>query len=89
MKFAFIDAEKAVYGVRFLCSIFAVSPSGFYVWKKREPSKRQRDDEDVVTIGVHESGTPVGGVSGAAVEKALTLTVHLPDENERRAHWRD
>lgn len=47
MKFAFIDAEKAVYGVRFLCSIFAVSPSGFYVWKKREPSKRQRDDEDI------------------------------------------
>ena len=30
-----------------------------------------------------------GGVTGAAVEKAITLTVDLPDEAERRAHWRD
>jgi hypothetical protein len=30
-----------------------------------------------------------GGVSGAAVEKAVTLTVNLPDESERRTHWQD
>lgn len=30
-----------------------------------------------------------GGVTGTAVEKAVTLTVNLPDENERREHWRD
>ena len=30
-----------------------------------------------------------GGVSGAATEKAVTLTVNLPDERERRAHWLD
>ena len=30
-----------------------------------------------------------GGVTGAGVEKAITLTVNLPDETERRAHWRD
>jgi hypothetical protein len=30
-----------------------------------------------------------GGVSGMGVEKAVTLTANLPDENERRAHWRD
>jgi len=30
-----------------------------------------------------------GGVSGSGVEKAITLTVNLPDENERREHWRD
>ncbi len=30
-----------------------------------------------------------GGIGGEAVEKAVTLTVNLPEENERRAHWRD
>lgn len=30
-----------------------------------------------------------GGVGGAAVEKAVTLTVNLPEEEERREHWRD
>lgn len=30
-----------------------------------------------------------GGVGGAAVEKAVTLTVNLPEETERLEHWRD
>ena len=28
-----------------------------------------------------------GGIGGEASEKSITLTVNLPDENERRAHW--
>ena len=28
-----------------------------------------------------------GGIGGEASEKGITLTVNLPDENERRAHW--
>ncbi|MCD9185051.1 MAG: ATP-binding protein [Pyrinomonadaceae bacterium] len=28
-----------------------------------------------------------GGVRGESVEKAVTITVNLPDKNERRAHW--
>jgi hypothetical protein len=30
-----------------------------------------------------------GGVKGAAVENAVTLTVNLPDARARRAHWHD
>jgi hypothetical protein len=30
-----------------------------------------------------------GGVSGPPVERAVTLTLNLPDENERRTHWQD
>ncbi len=30
-----------------------------------------------------------GGIGGEASEKSITLTVHLPEENERRAHWLD
>jgi SpoVK/Ycf46/Vps4 family AAA+-type ATPase len=28
-----------------------------------------------------------GGIGGEASEKSITLTVNLPDENERREHW--
>ncbi|CAN5806388.1 hypothetical protein BH20ACI4_BH20ACI4_12120 [soil metagenome] len=28
-----------------------------------------------------------GGLGGEATEKSITLTVNLPDENERRTHW--
>jgi SpoVK/Ycf46/Vps4 family AAA+-type ATPase len=28
-----------------------------------------------------------GGIGGDASEKGITLTINLPDENERRAHW--
>jgi hypothetical protein len=30
-----------------------------------------------------------GGVGGAATEKAVTLTISLPEESERRKHWQD
>lgn len=36
-----------------------------------------------VTLGKH------GGVGGAAMEKAVTLTLDLPEESRRREHWQD
>lgn len=30
-----------------------------------------------------------GGISGEALEKSISLTVNLPDETERKAHWLD
>ncbi len=45
MRFAFIDAEKATYSVRMLCRVLQVSTSGFYAWKAREPSDRQKEDQ--------------------------------------------
>jgi SpoVK/Ycf46/Vps4 family AAA+-type ATPase len=30
-----------------------------------------------------------GGVGGSAAEKAVTLTLNLPEESERREHWKD
>lgn len=45
MTFAFIDAEKAVYPVRRLCRALAVSPSGYYAWRRRGPSVRAQTDD--------------------------------------------
>ena len=52
MKFAFILAEKACWPVTAMCAALKVSPSGFYAWKTRSPSKHdQKDDRLKVLIG--------------------------------------
>ena len=45
MRFAFIDAEKAVYPVRILCRVMQVGHSGFYAWQRRAPSARAQADQ--------------------------------------------
>ena len=44
MRFALIDAEKAEFPVRTMCRVLDVSESGFFSWKGRPASQRQRDD---------------------------------------------
>lgn len=52
MRFAFVDAEKARVPVQVLCRALRVSPSGYYAWKRRSPSRRaQRDQRLGVLVG--------------------------------------
>ena len=44
MRFRLIDAEKAELPVGRLCMLLDVSPSGYYAWRSRKPSRRQLDD---------------------------------------------
>ena len=44
MRFALIDAEKAEFPVRTMCRVLDVSESGFFSWKGRPASQRQRDN---------------------------------------------
>jgi putative transposase len=44
MRFAFFDAEKACFPVSTMCRTLDVSQSGFFAWKVRPASRRQRDD---------------------------------------------
>ena len=44
MRFRRIDAEKAELPVGRLCMLLDVSPSGYYAWRSRKPSRRQLDD---------------------------------------------
>jgi putative transposase len=43
-RFRFVEQEKASYPVRILCAALGVSPSGYYAWRSREPSARERSD---------------------------------------------
>ncbi|MCA1837893.1 MAG: IS3 family transposase [Actinobacteria bacterium] len=42
-----IDAEKATYSVSLLCKVLKVSRSGYYDWKDRSPSNRERENADL------------------------------------------
>jgi putative transposase len=42
--FRLIDAEKADYPVAVLCKVLGVSRSGYYAWRERPPSERQKQD---------------------------------------------
>ena len=42
MKFQFIDAAKENFPVTRLCQVLEVSQSGYFAWRSRPASPRQR-----------------------------------------------
>jgi putative transposase len=48
MCFRLIDAKKAQHPVSLLCSVLGVSRAGYYAWKDRPPSARQRRDRELL-----------------------------------------
>ena len=43
-----IDAEKANYPVSLLCKVLRVSRSGYYAWRDRSPSRRERENATLI-----------------------------------------
>ena len=66
--YAFIDAERAVYGVEPICRVVAIAPSGYYTYRARQidparrPARAQRDD--VLRAQVQRVWEPNRGVYG-------------------------
>jgi transposase InsO family protein len=56
MRFAFIDAEKAVYPLSVLCRVLRVSRPGYYAWRRRPESSRSKTDRrlSVLVREAHE-----------------------------------
>lgn len=47
MQYEVIEANKADYPIKRLCTVLGVSESGYYAWVRREPSQRSQHDEDL------------------------------------------
>lgn len=56
-----MSANQAVYPIRRVSRVLGVSPSGFYAWRKRPPSKREQEDkvlaEEIKKIHQRSKGT--------------------------------
>lgn len=63
MRFAFIDAEKALHPITKLCRLLKVSRAGFYAWCGRPPSPRAVEDArlSVLVREAHERGRKTYG----------------------------
>jgi transposase InsO family protein len=48
VSYAFIAKHAGVFPVRRMCQVLAVSPSGYYDWRKRPPSERQKANEKLL-----------------------------------------
>lgn len=45
MKYRFMDEYRGRYSIKGMCRVLRVGRSGYYAWRTRQPSKRQRDNE--------------------------------------------
>jgi transposase InsO family protein len=45
MKFQFIESHKKTHAVQTLCQMFQVTPSGYYQWKGRGKSNREKEND--------------------------------------------
>jgi putative transposase len=56
-----VSANQAIYPIRCMNRVLEVSPSGFYAWRKRPPSKREQEDkmliEEIKKIHQRSKGT--------------------------------
>jgi putative transposase len=50
MKYRLIEAKKAQHPVSRLCSLLGVSRAGYYAWKDRPASARERRDEELTAL---------------------------------------
>ena len=45
MKFRFVQEYRETFRVGSMCRVLEVSRSGYYAWRSRQPSRRDRDNE--------------------------------------------
>lgn len=64
MRFRLIEAERAQHSVSRLCEVLGVTRAGFYAWKRRRPSERERRDRELAQLveAIHVGSRETYGV---------------------------
>src|SRR5207249_7093589 len=71
--FAFIEAEKANFPVSFMCSRLHVSRAGYYAWRFRPPSARDRADTELVGVIKAIHGRSLGTYGAPRIHAELAM----------------
>ncbi|MDR7336281.1 putative transposase, partial [Roseateles asaccharophilus] len=77
MRYAFIKAHETQHGVRRMCKVMQVHPSGYYAWKAEPQSPRSKDDQRLSGL-LKQAWLESGGVYGYR-----KLTLDMRDLGER------
>ena len=102
MKYQFIAEHATQYPVTRQCQVLGIAESGYYAWRKREPSQRQQADEQLLSqIRViyqqhqHRYGSP--RIHAALKQQGwrcsrkrvarLMRQTHLRSVRQRRRRW--
>lgn len=73
-RFRFISTHRAVFGVKRLCRVLAVSRSGFYRWSASEPARQaSAAAEDALAEQITRIHTDSGGTYGSP---RVTVELH-------------
>ena len=58
-----MEREKAIHTITRMCEVLKVSRSGYYAWKNRQPSMRQRENEELLSRirAIHEQSRRLYG----------------------------
>ena len=96
MKFRFIDAAKAEFPVTRLCQVLNVSSSGYFAWRSRPASSRQREDlvllahiRSAFTLSNETYGSPrvTRELQDEGLEVGRRRTARLMRENGLAQSW--
>ena len=95
-----MSAHQAIYPVKTMCRVLGVSTSGYYAWRKRQPSRRAQADQKLLKRirTIHERSKGTYGVprihaelaeAGVCVSRKrvarLMRTAHLRGVSRRKA----
>jgi putative transposase len=76
--FRFIEAEKDRLPIAFLCRCLGVSPSGYYAWRRRHPSRRAGADAALTERirQIHAASHSVYGAPRVHAQLAEAYGIH-------------
>ena len=89
MRFRFVDAQRARYPIRLLCRVLEVSRSGFYAWRKREPSPRSREDARLTVEICAAHRASLGTYGSPRIQRELEARGHRVGVNRVARLMRD